>query len=558
MAILGVYMLATAQTPASLKTNYFKVLLLRPWQLNVLIAIVLTIGFNQKFFSSLLTIGDSHISLSLTMLLLLLNLLLCQLGGSGKWQKPWLLLLLSISACSQYFMLNYGVVIDKNMLKNALETDSAEIFGLLSFTMVPYFLFNLLLPATLLFIIPVSNKVSAPTGRKIGSVLRYFAVLLGCFSVIMVLVASQYKTYSSVFREHRYLKHQTLPLSALTASVGLFGATPAMAHSHQSYATDALQQLSAGSKPRLILFVLGETVRADHFGINGYARDTTPKLAKRKLINFGAISSCGTATAISVPCMFSYLTKDTYDEATAKGSDNLLDVLQRAGVKVLWRNNNSGCKTMCDRVEQDNQFAINSQYKCNDGDCPDLALLERLKQRILQQDSAQSQFIVLHQQGNHGPEYYKRSLEQHKVFMPECRTNLLSDCQQQHIINAYDNAIVSTDLLLDNSITLLESLADKYDTALIYASDHGESLGENGVYLHGLPYWMAPDAQTKVPMLFWLSDDFSKHTKLHGNCLLQNTNLSHDNIFDTVLSLFAVKTTQLRVELDVTSGCTNR
>ena len=550
-------MLTHSETSAQARHGIFAVWPLSPLQLNLLSALLLTAGYNQVFFNSMLAIANTHITISLTALLLLINLFICQLAGEGKWQKPWLLMLIVISACSQYFMLNYGVVIDQHMLKNALETDSAEIYSLLSFKMVPYVLFNFLLPAALLFTIPVLVKASAEAPKKSRSALRYIAMLVGSLSLLIVLVVSQYQTYASVFREHRYLKQQTLPLSALTASVGLLAATPAMARSHQTYAPDAMQQLPAGSKPRLILFVLGETVRADHLGINGYARDTTPKLAQRNLINFGAISACGTATAISVPCLFSHLTKDTYDEAVAKGSDNLLDVLQRAGVKAMWRNNNSGCKSMCDRVEQDSQFAINSKYKCSDGACPDLALLEGLKERILQQDSTQSQFIVLHQQGNHGPEYYKRSLEQHKVFLPECRTNLLNECRQQHIINAYDNAIVSTDLLLENSITLLESLNEHYDTALVYLSDHGESLGENGVYLHGLPYWMAPDAQTKVPMLFWLSANFSQNARLNSNCLQQNTNLSHDNIFDTMLSLFAVKTTARRPELDLLSNCVN-
>ncbi|MBZ9612763.1 phosphoethanolamine transferase [Rheinheimera maricola] len=530
---------------------------LRPWQLTLLTAVVLSVGYNQAFYNSLTAIANAQISIRLTALLLLLNLFLCQLGGTNKWQKPWLLLLISISAVSQYFMLTYGVLIDKSMLTNAVETDVAEVRGLLSGKMLPYFLFQLLLPATLLFNIPLSGQRSGINARKVTPLLWYLATLFTTFMLIVVLIATQYQSYASVFRQHRYLKHQTLPLSALVASAGMLATTKAMAQSHTPYASDAVQQLFAGSKPRLIIFVLGETVRADHLGINGYERNTTPQLAQRKLINFGAISACGTATAISVPCLLSHLTKDTYDEAIAKGSDNLLDVLQRAGVNVLWRNNNSGCKTMCDRVPQDTPFALDSPYHCNDGECPDLALLAGLKQRILQQDNATSQLIVLHQQGNHGPEYYKRSLEQYKLYLPECRTNLLNECTQQQIINAYDNAIVSTDLLLGSSITLLESLNEHYDTALVYVSDHGESLGENGVYLHGLPYWMAPDAQTKVPMLFWLSDSFSHNARLNINCLRQNTKLSHDNVFDTMLSLFAVKTTALRAELDLVSGCVN-
>lgn len=528
---------------------------LRPWVLNVITALLLTAGYNQAFFHSLSTIGNLHASINLTGLLLLINLFLCQLGGTGKGQKLWLLLLLTISATSQYFMLNYGVLIDNNMLANALETDAAEVQGLLSSKMLPYFLFELLLPAILLLVVPMSAVASTTKVKKSTRILRYCGLLTVILGLLVVLIAGQYQSYASVFRQHRYLKHQALPLSALSAAAGLLRVKSAIAQSHQSYAADAVQQLPAASKPRLVIFVLGETVRADHLGINGYSRNTTPRLSQRKLINFGAISACGTATAISVPCLLSHLTKDNYNEDMAKHSDNIVDVLKTAGVNVLWRNNNSGCKTMCDRIEQDQHFAADSPYHCEDGQCPDIALLNDLAQRIKQHDNTQSLLVVLHQQGNHGPEYYKRSLAQHKIFLPECQTNLLSECEQQQIINAYDNAIISTDLLLGNTITLLESFTEQYDTALVYLSDHGESLGENGVYLHGLPYWMAPDAQTKVPMFFWLSDNFIQQAQLDTNCLQHTTNVSHDNVFDTLLSLFAVQSSATRPALDLLHSC---
>ena len=344
-------------------------------------------------------------------------------------------------------------------------------------------------------------------------------------------------------------------INLISFALSLLKIKTAVASPHNTFATDAVQKLPLASRPRLLIMVLGETVRADHLGVNGYSRNTTPRLAQRELVNFGAVSACGTATAVSVPCLLSYLTKDNYDDSTAKHADNLLDVLQRAGVKVIWRNNNSGCKSMCDRVEQDTGFALNSVYHCKDGECPDLALLEGLEQKILQQDNAQSLFIVLHQQGNHGPEYYKRSLEQNKVFLPECRTNLLSDCDQQQIINAYDNAIVSTDMLLDHSISLLERLSKKYDTGLLYISDHGESLGENGVYLHGLPYWIAPEAQTKVPMLLWQSKRLNSSLQLDNTCLAKKKNVSHDNLFHTVLSLLSVKSKDINPTLNLLDGC---
>ncbi|MBU2112300.1 MAG: phosphoethanolamine--lipid A transferase [Gammaproteobacteria bacterium] len=523
-----------------------------PWLLTLLIAVLLTLGYNQAFFASLHDVASLSLIAKLTALLFLTNLLLSHLGGLGKWQKPWLMLLLLISACSQYFMLNYGILIDKDMLVNALETDAAEVNSLLSFQMLPYLLFDWLLPAILIAIVPLSPQTRLSLKH---SMLRYGLPLALTLSLAVLLIATQYQTYAGVFREYRQLKHQALPLSALSASLSLLNIKAAVASTHSAFATDAVQQLPLAARPRLLIMVLGETVRADHLGINGYSRNTTPRLAKRELVNFGAISACGTATAVSVPCLFSYLTQDNYDDSTAKHADNLLDVLQRSGVKVIWRNNNSGCKSMCDRVEQDTGFALNSVYHCKDGECPDLALLEGLEQKILHQDSAQSLFIVLHQQGNHGPEYYKRSLEQYKVFLPECRTNLLSDCEQQQIINAYDNAIVSTDILLDNGISLLERLSEKYDTGLLYVSDHGESLGENGVYLHGLPYWIAPQAQTKVPMLLWQSNSLNSSLKLDNSCLEMKKNISHDNLFHTILSLFSVTSVDISKALNLLNGC---
>lgn len=525
---------------------------LDPWQLTVICALLLTAGYNQALFSSMAQIGGYRVFVRMAVLLFMLNLLLCQLGGLGKGQKLWLSLLISISAVCQYFMLNYGALIDKNMLLNALETDASEIQGLLSVQMIPYFLVYLLLPVTIL------SKAPVAYARKTRKMLWYSLSLVTTLTIMLILIATQYQSYASIFRAHRFIKHQTLPLSALTAAAGLLSLNAVSARSYEPYATDATQQLAAGSKPRLVIFVLGETVRADHLGINGYARNTTPRLAKRQLVNFGAISACGTATALSVPCLFSHLTKDKYDEDIAKNSDNFLDVLQRAGIKVYWRNNNSGCKTMCNRIEQDNQFAADSRYHCADGSCPDLALLHGLKQRIPHLNNAQqSVLLVLHQQGNHGPEYYKRSLPEHKVFMPECRTNLLNECDSNQIINAYDNAIVSTDLLLDETISLLETYSGEYDTALVYLSDHGESLGEKGVYLHGLPYWMAPSAQTQVPLFFWLSDNLQQRLKANPDCITQKDNVSHDHIFDTMLALFAVNTAQARTELNLLWGCSN-
>lgn len=524
------------------------------WLLTLTVAVVLTVFFNQGLWNKVMLLGGWQLTLPLGMLLLLINILLCQLLSIGYLQKIWLMTLLSIAAGSQYFMQHYGVLIDNNMLVNALETDAHEVNGLLSYTMLPYFTLYLLCPLSVLVWVKVHRQ---PLLRMIK---QYVIICLISILLIAGLVLTQYQSYAGLFREHRDLKYQAVPLNVIAASVSLIKTKMEAVRKadFQLYATDAVQIQHQG-KPRLIIMVLGETIRADHLGINGYSRDTTPKLSARSdIINFGAINACGTATAISVPCMFSYLEQASYDESIAKNSDNLLDVLARAGVKVLWRDNNSGCKSVCDRVEVD-PFIAEAPEKCVTGECPDSALLHNLSQKILASTQAnQDIFVVLHQQGAHGPEYFKRSVTEQKLFLPECQHNLLNKCDRQHIVNAYDNAVVATDSLLDSTITLLQQLNDKFDTAMLYVSDHGESLGENGVYLHGLPYWMAPEAQTKVPLLMWLSDDYKQTSAIDTDCLKHINNLSHDYLFHSVLSLYDINTQAKDRNLDILNTCTSK
>jgi lipid A ethanolaminephosphotransferase len=541
---------------ADIASNSFNIetLFKRPivsrWLLGMLVATTLTVFYNKVFIHNTFQLGGWALAVPVIALLWSINLLICQLLSFWLLQKNWLILLIFISASSQYFIQTYGIVIDKDMIENAFETDTQEVSGLLNQGMVFYFFQYILIPTILILLIkfpPAPHKTS----------LKYYILsLLGSFMLIAALLLTQFQSYAGFFREHRQLKYEAAPLNILAAAASLLkhnmhlGVPPAFT----SYATDATMIQRTGN-PTLIVLVLGETLRADHLGLNGYQRNTTPKLAQRDLINFGAIDTCGTATAISVPCMFSHLNRDDYDATLAKHSDNILDILQRVGTNVIWRENNSGCKGVCDRIEIDKDFFEKQKQSCTAGDCPDLILLNRLKDKILSKRNNLPTLVVLHQQGNHGPEYYKRSTSHHKLFLPECKSNLLNQCENQHIINAYDNAVVATDELLDETIRLLEGLSHQFNTAMIYVSDHGESLGENGIYLHGLPYWMAPDAQTKVPLLMWLSDSFSESLKIDTECLKNTRKLSHDNLFDSLLTLFNVSTQSKRQNLDFIGTC---
>ncbi len=529
---------------------------LRRLVLSAVVAAYITLLLNQPVVSSLLAIDGWSLLVPLLVVLFGINLFLSQLLSISRLQKPWLILLVSMAAGSQYFIQQFGIVIDKNMLINILETDSREATDLLSSGMFVYGAMYILLPALLIGFIGIRNS---------GHAVRIFAIwagsLMASLAVVAIVIFSQYQSYASVFREHRYLSHQALPLSVLTASYGaaqtklseLF--PPPFIHiAKDTRLMDA--DITATTRPQLVVLVLGETARADHLSINGYERKTTPELERRQLVNFGAIDACGTATAVSLPCMFSYLSRENYDDTLAKHSDNVLDVLAAAGVRVLWLDNNSGCKEVCARIDTENLFSAPQSSVCEYEHCQDTILLEGLRDRLIAELSGQRPvLVVLHQQGNHGPEYYKRSDKTQKRFLPECTTNMFDMCTQQEIINAYDNAIVATDAFLADTITLLESLDGHYDATMMYVSDHGESLGENGVYLHGLPYWMAPDAQKKVPFLMWRPGLDSSVQQSLDACKESGLALSHDYLFDSLLHYMRIQTSFMRPELDFFQRC---
>jgi lipid A ethanolaminephosphotransferase len=192
--------------------------------------------------------------------------------------------------------------------------------------------------------------------------------------------------------------------------------------------------------------------------------------------------------------------------------------------------------------------------------CLDEALLTGLGQRLAALPAERRErgvLLVLHQMGSHGPAYYKRSPAALKPFQPECTSSALQDCERQAVINAYDNSIAYTDRVLAGAIDWLSGQSKQYDPLLLYVSDHGESLGEGGLYLHGLPFMFAPSEQTRVPMLIWLSAGFDADRGLDRVCLAQRRTetRSHDDLFHSVLGLFDVKSRIYEPALDLFRPC---
>lgn len=230
---------------------------------------------------------------------------------------------------------------------------------------------------------------------------------------------------------------------------------------------------------------------------------------------------------------------DEYDVDTAKYQENVLDTLDRLGVSILWRDNNSDSKGVMDKLPKaqfaDYKSATNNAI-CNTNpynECRDVGMLVGLDDFVAA-NNGKDMLIMLHQMGNHGPAYFKRYDEKFAKFTPVCEGNELAKCEHQSLINAYDNALLATDDFIAQSIQWLQTHSNAYDVSMLYVSDHGESLGENGVYLHGMPNAFAPKEQRSVPAFFWTD----KQTGITP--MATDTVLTHDAITPTLLKLFDV------------------
>ena len=470
--------------------------------------------------------------------------------------KPALALLFVLSSIACYFMLSYGVVMDSGMVANVLQTDWQEARDLFSLPLLLWLALLGLLPALVVWRLPLSY------GRWRQRLAQNFALLLASLLLIAIAVVASFQPLSSNMRNHKQLRYLINPLNVLYASA--HAAIAPMRRPDSGLepigldARLALPKQDTGRVPLLVL-VLGETARSANFGLNGYARDTTPELAALDLASFRQVTSCGTSTAASVPCMFSHLGRT--DFAQRKGSyEGLLDLVQRSGMAVLWVDNQAGCKGVCDRVPTASTSGVNDPRWCTAGECLDMVLLEGLEKRLdalPAERRARGIVVVLHQMGSHGPAYFKRSPAAFKRFLPECQNNQLQRCERAEVVNAYDNSIAYTDHFLAATIGWLKQRAASHDTALIYVSDHGESLGENNLYLHGLPIAIAPEEQTRVPWITWLSGGFQLRSGVRTDCLRKQTNarLSHDHYFHSVLGLLGIQTAVYRQALDAYASC---
>lgn len=476
-----------------------------------------------------------------------------------------LVVLLLASGALGHFIGSYGTVFDPGMVVNLMQTDVREARDLLSW--------RLLASVGVLGVVPAWWLLRQPAAPAQKLARRLACNLAGCglgLAVALALAFGVFADLSSTMRNHKHLRYMVTPLNVIySGSVAMARSGKAAAGPPTVIGGNAhLLPRAPGAKPPLLLLVVGETARAMNFSLNGYARPTNPELARLpvdQLVSLRQVTSCGTATAASLPCMFSPLGRDVF--ADMKGTqENLLDVLQRAGLAVLWLDNQSGCKSLCDRVphsftaELPVGAAPLPAGMCSGGECFDEALLHELDLRVAALPPQRLQrglVLVMHQAGSHGPDYFKRSPPDLKHFQPECLSNALQECAREQVVNGYDNTLVTTDRLLARSIGWLQRQQQSFDVGMLYVSDHGESLGENGLYLHGLPYAMAPRTQTHVPLLLWVPAGAGLAATLKPGCLpaLRDQPTSHDNVFHTVMGWVGARADVYRPAEDLLARC---
>ncbi|GAC16879.1 phosphoethanolamine transferase [Aliiglaciecola lipolytica] len=516
------------------------------------LVLILNYPFLAKTFSAIVNSADYNVLflISVPVLFICVFNIIQSMIAIGGFLKPVLIAMVVISSIIAYATLNYGTVFDFAMVQNVVESDSAEAFSYVNLTAIVFILMFGVVPALFIALAKIKKQ------SILTACINRSKVIGLCIIIVGLIGFSYFANYASVGRNNRDLVHYITPFKLFDASYK-YATRHFFSPPREFLELDSTPFLkSSNGNPRVTVVLLGETARAQNFSLNGYEKDTNRFTKDLEIVSFLNISSCGTATAVSVPCMFSRLSKSEYDKQIANSQQNALDVAHLAGVDVLWIDNNNGsCKGVCNRISHI-EISPDSQSKYCDGEyCLDEILLTELDKK-LKNITHKDTLIVMHMMGSHGPTYYRRYPTNKRIFEPDCPRSDIQNCTNEELVNSYDNTISYTDFVVSQVISRLLQLDESTgsQSTMLYVSDHGESLGEKGVYLHGLPYAFAPAEQTHVPLLFWQDPENSSFSL---DCLQNQAQLiaSHDNFFDTLLGVLSVQSKLYQKHNDLIAKC---
>lgn len=463
---------------------------------------------------------------TLTILFTLTSLILFSIAIiSLKTLKGFCILMMLTNSIALYFVLTYNVILDRTMMGNVFNTDFAEATSYYNPKIFVYFLLLGVLPSYAI------SKIRIQESKR----LRLIAQSAGIVAVAVLLMYLNSSSWLWIDKNAKSLGALAMPWS-YTANAVRYQVQEFKKNKKQTLLADAT---FINEENTVVVLVIGESARAANFSLYGYSRDTNPNLSKLDIAPLKGATSSATYTTAAVNSILSP------DGSTSGDEEPLSSYLQRQGVNVIWRSNNWGDPPM---QVQTYQKARDLQEDCAGEGCRyDEVLLAGLD-KVINNNAKRKTLIVLHTAGSHGPLYNKKYPETFEVFKPVCVTVDLQKCTAQELVNAYDNTILYTDYFLSKVIEILKN-HEKTPSLMLYVSDHGESLGEYGFYLHGTPYTIAPDFQKDIPFIFWTSPNFVKQHALEKN--EYSASYSQKNIFHTVMGAFGMEGEIYNPSLDI-------
>jgi lipid A ethanolaminephosphotransferase len=436
------------------------------------------------------------------------------------------------NAVAVYFVVTYHVVLDETMMGNVLNTDFAESFEYLHPALIIYVLALGVLPCWVLARVRIRQT---PRSHLAG-------LALACFFVTVIWCLLAARSWLWFDENSKRVGGMIMPWSYVI-NTGRYLVPRLLASDLQAPLPPAT---FSSSEKAVVVLVIGEAARAKNFQLYGYNRPTDPLLSKAGVVALRNATACATYTTAAVRCMLSNVDSGS---PFSKRYEPLPSYLQRNGVDVIWRTRNWGEPPL---KVQTYQKAGDLAADCAGAHCAyDEVLLSGLEQRITAASSPRV-FVVLHQSGSHGPAYYTKYPSEFEYFKPVCKSVELGNCTHDELVNAYDNTILYEDYFLSRVIDMLKQLQNT-TALLIYVSDHGESLGEYGMYLHGIPYGIAPDVQKDIPFIVWMSDDFIHRKAVQPGRLEAQRAHSQRDIFHTVMGAFSMHSDAYMAEYDIFS-----
>ena len=433
--------------------------------------------------------------------------------------KILLVLFFIINAVAVYFINTYSVIIDESMIGNVLNTNYSESSSFFSIKLVLYVVFLGILPS--IFIIKA--KIITVTVKK-------FLVSISLTLLFLLTLAfANASNWLWIDKNSKTLGGLAMPWS-YAVNIPLFYIHQFKKNEKEILLPDATIK---DNEKSVVILVIGESARSENFSLYGYPKNTNPLLSKIPNVSHFNATSDATYTTAGVKSIVEHENTDELYEI-------LPNYLYRNNVDVIWRTTNWGEPPVHIKNYQ-NREALMPNCK-GDGCDYDGILLSGLKEQILASKKNKI-LIVLHTSTSHGPTYSKKYPAQFEIFKPVCNSVELGNCSHTELVNAYDNTIVYTDYLLANVIKDLKQLQE-YKSAMIFVSDHGESLGENNLYMHGLPRSIAPKQQYEIPFIVWTSDNSARQMK-------PNKILTQNYVFHSVLNFLNIQSPIYKEQMNI-------